>query len=292
MKTILTNEIKEIRSKVKQWKNDNLTIGLVPTMGALHKGHESLIQKAKELCDKVIVSVFVNPTQFGPSEDYDKYPRTIEADSKICDSNNVDLIFAPTPAEMYGNRETKTTNKTTTFVYPPYNLVDKLCGKTRLGHFDGVATVVTKLFNIVQPDYAFFGQKDSQQLIIINKMVKDLNIPVKIVPCEIIRENDGLALSSRNKYLTPSGRQKALSISKTLFKIRDLYSQGIKEARILADSAMETLDKTAELEYLEFVDFTTLESIDIIKNSTLVAIAAKVDNVRLIDNVILGENIV
>lgn len=290
MKTILNNEIKEIRIKVEEWKKNNLTIGLVPTMGALHKGHESLIQKAKELCDKVIVSIFVNPIQFGPTEDYDKYPRTIEKDSEICEKHNVDLVFAPTPTEMYSNNGQEKTNTNFTFVYPPYNLVDKLCGKTRPGHFDGVATVVTKLFNITQPDYAFFGQKDAQQLIIINKMVNDLNIPIKIIPCEIVREDSGLALSSRNKYLSLTGKEKALSISKSLFQIKNLYSQGIKETRILADSVLELLDKKAELEYLEFVDYNTLEPIDSIKHKTLVAIAAKIDNVRLIDNIILGDN--
>lgn len=292
MKPILTNEIKETRQKVKQWKKNNLTIGLVPTMGALHRGHEFLIQKARELCDKVIVSIFVNPIQFGPNEDYDKYPRTIEADLKVCEENNVDLVFAPTPIEMYGNVDCENTNKNLTFVYPPYNLVDKLCGKSRLGHFDGVATVVTKLFNITQSDFAFFGQKDAQQLVIIDKIVKDLNIPVKIIPCEIVREDDGLALSSRNKYLSHTGRNKALSISKSLFKIKDLYSQGLKETKILADSAIDLLDKDAELEYIEFVSFIDLEQVDTIESKTLVAIAAKIDNVRLIDNIILGENTV
>lgn len=290
MKTILTNRINEIREKVKQWKQNNLTIGLVPTMGALHKGHESLIKKAKEQCDKVIVSIFVNPTQFGPNEDYDKYPRTIETDQTICENNNVDLIFAPTPSEMYGTETTDMSNKNLTFVYPPYNLVDRLCGKTRLGHFDGVATVVLKLLNIVQPDYAFFGQKDAQQLIIINKMIKDLNVPVKIVPCKIVREDSGIALSSRNQYLSETGKAKALSISKTLFQIEKLYSQGIEESKILLDSSMSTLDKDLDLEYLEFADYETLEPIDIIHKKTLVAVAAKINNIRLIDNIILGDN--
>lgn len=293
MNTILTNKIEEIRNNVAEWKKQGLKIGLVPTMGALHRGHESLIKKAKELCDKVIVSVFVNPTQFGPSEDYEKYPRTIETDKEVCKNNNVDIVFAPTVNEMYGNtlnNDQDLSNKSLTFVYPPYNLVDKLCGKTRIGHFDGVATVVLKLLNIVQPDFAFFGQKDAQQLIIIEKMVKDLNVPTKIITCPIIREEDGLALSSRNKYLTTEARKKALTISKSLSYIKELYEKGTNESQILFDSSISILDKSIELEYLEFVDMENLEKIDIINKKTLVAIAAKIDNVRLIDNIIIGKN--
>lgn len=285
--TILTNKIEDIRNLVKQWKNQGLKIGLVPTMGALHKGHESLIKKAVETCDKVIVSIFVNPIQFGPNEDYNKYPRTIEKDKALCEKNNVDAIFAPTPEEMYGTTQDRS-NKHFTFVYPPYSLVDKLCGKTRLGHFDGVATVVLKLFNISQADYAFFGQKDAQQLIILEKMIKDLNIPVKIVPCPIVREEDGLALSSRNSYLSDEARKKAISISKSLFYTKQLYEKGTINAKILLDSAISILDKSIELEYIEFVDMKELEPVQEIKDKTLVAIAAKVGTVRLIDNIILG----
>lgn len=293
MNTTLTNKIEEIRNNVAEWKRQGLKIGLVPTMGALHRGHESLIKKARELCDKVIVSIFVNPTQFGPNEDYEKYPRTVETDKETCEKNNVDIVFAPTVSEMYGNSSDKNhdlSNKTLTFVYPPYNLVDKLCGKTRTGHFDGVATIVLKLFNIVQPDFAFFGQKDAQQLIIIEKMVKDLNIPTEIIPCPIIREEDGLALSSRNKYLNPEARKKASTISKSLSYIKELYSKGTIEAKILFDSSISILDGSIELEYLEFLDMENLEKIDIINKKTLVAIAAKIDNVRLIDNIIIGKN--
>lgn len=285
--TILINKIEDIKSIVHEWKKQGLKVGLVPTMGALHRGHESLIQKAAETCDKVIVSIFVNPIQFGPSEDYDKYPRTIEKDKELCEKNNVAAIFAPTPEEIYGKIDDRS-NRKLTFVYPPYSLVDKLCGKTRTGHFDGVATAVLKLFNISEADDAFFGQKDAQQLIIIKKMVKDLNIPIKIVSCPIIREEDGLALSSRNAYLLPEDRQKALSINKALFYTKQLYEKGIIDAKILLDSAISILDKHIELEYLEFVDINELESVQEIKDSTLVAIAARVGNVRLIDNIILG----
>ena len=198
---MLVHTIKEVREQIKEWEKAGLTVGLVPTMGALHNGHLSLIKKAVEKCDKVVVSVFVNPIQFCPGEDLDKYPRTLEADQKLCESNGVNIVFAPTPSEMYGDCQMRT-NDFLTYVIPPFFYVNKLCGKSRVGHFDGVCTVVNKLFNIVQPDFAFFGQKDAQQLIIIKKMVKDLNIPVEIIPCPIVREESGLALSSRNKYLS------------------------------------------------------------------------------------------
>ncbi len=293
MSSILSTNIDETRNIISEWKKEGYSVGFVPTMGALHEGHKSLIQKATEKCDKVVVSIFVNPIQFGPNEDYDKYPRTLDADKHICDENKVDLIFAPTASEMYGESIKNSkgiSNNNFTFVYPPYDFVDTLCGKSRTGHFDGVATVVLKLFNIVAPNYAFFGQKDAQQLIIIEKMVRDLNIPIEIIPCPIIRDKDGLALSSRNKYLSQEARVKALTISKSLKQIQELFNKGINDPKILLDSSISTLDKNIELEYLEFVDLNSLEKIDIINKKTLVAIAAKVDNVRLIDNIIIGED--
>ncbi|MDD3237785.1 MAG: pantoate--beta-alanine ligase [Candidatus Gastranaerophilales bacterium] len=291
MITILTNNIQELKNYILEWKKQGLKIGLVPTMGALHAGHQSLIKKAVEMCDKVIVSVFVNPIQFGPKEDYDKYPRTIDSDLALCEKNGAAVVFAPTPAEMYGIDLTESKTMSTnvqTFVCPPYDLVDKLCGRSRPVHFDGVATVVLKLFNISQADCAFFGQKDAQQLIILKRMVKDLNIPIEIVPCPIVREDDGMALSSRNKYLSPEARKKAVSISKSLTYIKSLFEKGTTDTKILFDSAISVLDKTIELEYLEFVDTKYLEPQDIIQKETLVAIAAKIDNVRLIDNILLG----
>ena len=282
----LINNIDELRKTINNWKKGSEIIGLVPTMGALHQGHASLIKKAKEMCNKVVVSVFVNPIQFGPNEDFDKYPRTIEADKKVCDDLGADIVFAPTPKEMYGNNK-KLSNEDLTFICPPYNYVDCLCGKSRPGHFDGVATVVLKLFNIVNPDYAFFGQKDAQQLFIIKNMVKDLNLNITIVPCPIVREADGLALSSRNTYLSQEERQNALSISKALKQIESLYKQGIKDSRILFDTAISTLNKNIELEYLEFRDYNNFEKVDTIKENTLVAIAAKSGKTRLIDNIIL-----
>lgn len=280
------NKINEVRETVRNWKNQNRIIGLVPTMGALHKGHASLIKKAKETCDKVVVSIFVNPIQFGPNEDYDKYPRSLEADTKLCEELGVDIIFAPTPNEMYGNG-IKLSNTDLTFVCPPYNLVDCLCGKSRPGHFDGVATVVLKLFNIITPDYAFFGQKDAQQLFILKKMVKDLNLNLTIIPCPIVREPDGLALSSRNSYLSDTERQKALTISKALKYVKNLYESGITDVSVLFDSAISIIDKDIEVEYIEFRDFDTFERQENIKQNTLVAIAVKAGKTRLIDNIII-----
>lgn len=286
MNTILLNNISELRKNVKEWKKNGLTVGLVPTMGALHRGHASLIKKAKETCDKVVVSVFVNPIQFGPNEDYDKYPRTIENDMKLCDEIGADIVFVPTPKEMYGEN-TKLSNTELTFVCPPYNLVDCLCGKSRVGHFDGVATVVLKLFNIVTPDYAFFGQKDAQQLYILKRMVKDLNLDLTIVPCPIVREEDGLALSSRNTYLSADERKNALTLSKALEQIEKLYSNGVTDISILFDTAISILDKSIEMEYLEFRNFETFEKVEKAQANTLVAIAARVGKTRLIDNIIL-----
>ena len=287
MSVILLNHIDEVKCNIKKWKNDNLTVGLVPTMGALHAGHASLIKKAKMMCDKVVVSVFVNPVQFGPNEDYDKYPRTIEKDKQLCDEIGADIVFAPSAKEMYGEN-VKLSNTDLTFVCPPYNYIDCMCGKSRPGHFDGVATVVTKLFNIVQPNYAFFGQKDAQQLFIIKKMVKDLNMNLEIIPCPIVRESDGLAMSSRNTYLSADERKRALSISKALFEIEKFYKNGITDTSILFDTAISILDKDIELEYLEFRNFDTFQKVDKITKNTLSAIAVKIGKTRLIDNIILG----
>ncbi len=286
MSTLLLNKIDDVKSNIKNWKKDNLTIGLVPTMGALHRGHASLIKRAKEMCNKVIVSVFVNPIQFGPNEDYDKYPRTMEADKKICEELGVDIVFAPAPSEMYGQGG-KLSNNELTFVCPPYNLTDCLCGKSRIGHFDGVATVVMKLFNITTPDFAFFGQKDAQQLFILKRMVKDLNINLTIIPCPIVREDDGLALSSRNSYLSKEERTWALSISKSLKEIEKLYKQGITDCSILFDTALSILDKNLEIEYIEFRNFDTFEEVKTAANNTLAAMAVKAGKTRLIDNIIL-----
>lgn len=285
---MLVHTIKDVRNQVKQWKKDGLTVGLVPTMGALHNGHLSLIKKAVEKCDKVVVSVFVNPIQFCPGEDLDKYPRTLEADQKLCEDNGVSIVFAPTPTKMYGESQMRT-NDFLTYVIPPFFYVNKLCGKSRVGHFDGVCTVVNKLFNIVQPDCAFFGQKDAQQLIIIKKMVKDLNIPVEIIPCPIVREDSGLALSSRNKYLSEEDRKYALALSQILNNIKQCYKRGITDVEALKETAYKFLNEHHDLEYLEFMNEENLDEMKTADNHTRVFIACKVGGVRLIDNILLGE---
>lgn len=285
---MLVHTIKEVREQIKEWKKAGLTVGLVPTMGALHNGHLSLIKKAVEKCDKVVVSVFVNPIQFCPGEDLDKYPRTLEADQKLCESNGVNIFFAPTPSEMYGDCQMRT-NDFLTYVIPPFFYVNKLCGKSRVGHFDGVCTVVNKLFNIVQPDFAFFGQKDAQQLIIIKKMVKDLNIPVEIIPCPIVREESGLALSSRNKYLSEEDKIQALALSKILNNIKNCYKKGITDVEALKETAYQFLNDHHDLEYLEFMNEENLDEMTTANDHTRVFIACKVGGVRLIDNILLGE---
>ncbi len=279
-------KIKELREQIKEWKKQGLTVGLVPTMGALHAGHLSLIKKSVEKCDRTVVSVFVNPIQFCPGEDLDKYPRTLDADEKLCNDAGVNIVFAPSPEEMYGQGHILS-NDFLTYVIPPYFYVNKLCGKSRVGHFDGVCTVVNKLFNIVQPDFAFFGEKDRQQLIILKKMVNDLNIPVEIIPCPIVREESGLALSSRNKYLTETGKEDALALSRILFNIKMCYNKGIKDVKALKETAYGFLNNNHALEYLEFRDKNTLEEKLTADEDTLVFIAARVENVRLIDNIAL-----
>ena len=285
---MLLHTINEVRQQIKEWKKQGLTVGLVPTMGALHNGHLSLIKKAVEKCDKVVVSVFVNPIQFCAGEDLDKYPRTLEADTKLCEDNGVSIVFAPSPSEMYGEGQMRT-NDFLTYVIPPFFYVNKLCGKSRVGHFDGVCTVVNKLFNIVQPDCAFFGQKDAQQLIIIKKMVKDLNIPVEIIPCPIVREDSGLALSSSNKYLSEEDKVHALVLSKILNNIKSCYKKGIKDVEMLKETAYQFLNEHHDLEYLEFMNQEDLEEVKIADDNTRVFIACKVAGVRLIDNILLGE---
>ena len=285
---LLIHTIEDVRAQIKSWKKDGLTVGLVPTMGALHAGHMSIINKCTERCDKTVVSIFVNPIQFGPSEDFDQYPRTLEADAKLCKKAGVDIIFAPTPKEMYGEGHILS-NDFLTYVVPPFFYSNKLCGKTRVGHFDGVCTVVNKLFNIVQPNFAFFGEKDRQQLIILKKMVKDLNIPVTIVPCPIVRDENGLALSSRNKYLSQKSKKDALVLNKILFNIKSCYDNGITDVRALTETAYSIMNfQSQSLEYLEFRDQDTLEEKLTADDNTIVFIAVKVGGVRLIDNIALG----
>ena len=284
MSLTVVNEISKVRELVKQYKKEGKTIALVPTMGCLHDGHKSLMEKAHSIADVTVISVFVNPIQFCPGEDYDRYPRTLEQDKIVAESAGVDIIFAPSVNEMYPNLQKFSD---LTMVVPPYELTDIMCGKSRVGHFDGVETVVTKLFNIVQPDYACFGMKDIQQLFLIKKMVRDLNIPVQIIDCPLVREESGIALSSRNKYLSDSEKETALTISKSLFAIKESVKLGIRDTKKLFDVCLTNLSKNVELEYLEFVNADTFKKVDEIENKTICAIAARVGNVRLIDNIIL-----
>ena len=281
--SLIINRISDIKTQIFEWKKQGLRIGLVPTMGALHIGHESLIKKARQTCDKVIVSIFVNPTQFGPNEDFDKYPRTLEKDAELCKANGVDVIFAPSSQEMYPD------NVNLTQIMPSESFQNKLCGKSRQGHFNGVALVVTKLFNISQADVAFFGLKDAQQFFIIKKLVKDLNIPIELVGCPIIRDFDGLAMSSRNVYLTSEGRQKALCLNKMLEKIQELYQNGEKSVENAKNEALKLLESGVNIEYFEFVSTDTLDTKLNLGPGLLVAIAVKLNNIRLIDNIILEK---
>lgn len=280
-KVIVVSTVKEIREVLR----NKAKIGLVPTMGALHSGHKNLIERSVAQNEITVVSIFVNPTQFGVNEDFDKYPRTFNEDAKICEELGVDYIFAPAAGEMYSDA------KSLTMICPSYNDVDKLCGRFRTGHFDGVATVVGKLFNIIKPTRAYFGKKDAQQLFIIKKMVSDLNFDIEIIECPTIREKDGLAISSRNTYLDEKSRETASNISRTLFKIKELFENGINDHKTLSDTALAMLsgfEDIQEIEYFEIVNannFEIYENIDIIKQNSIALIAVKINGVRLIDNV-------
>jgi pantoate ligase / CMP/dCMP kinase len=256
------------------------SIGFVPTMGALHVGHQSLIERARSENTVVIVSIFVNPLQFAADEDLDRYPRQLEIDRVICEAAGVDMLFVPT-VESMGIRDTLTQ------VVPPASMVNRLCGNTRTGHFQGVATIVAKLLNIVQPDRAYFGEKDAQQLAIIRRIVADLNLPVSIIGCPTLRANSGLAHSSRNQYLSPTGRSQAAVIYRSLQQAQKLAKNGETDPHKLLTVAKTELSTVPEfhLEYLELVDPHTLESIDTLAKPALLAIAGRIENTRLIDNI-------
>jgi pantoate--beta-alanine ligase len=256
-------------------------LGFVPTMGALHEGHLSLLRAARERCDVVAASIFVNPTQFAPNEDFAKYPRALERDSELLQFEQVDLLFTPTKEEMYPLGAV-------TFV-EVRDLSDRLCGKSRPGHFRGVATVVNKLFNIVQPDFAFFGQKDAAQSAVIRRMVRDLDLAVNVVVCPIVREADGLAMSSRNAYLSAADRKQAAALSRALRKAESLYRSGERDPKKLIDSARRIFAEQPEVavEYIEIADPDTLETLRDLSRPALVAVAARVGSTRLIDNIVL-----
>ena len=274
----VTKTVEETRKLVKDWKKQGKTIGLVPTMGFLHEGHASLIKRCREENDIVVVSDFVNPTQFGPTEDLEAYPRDFERDSRLCESLGADLIFNPEPSDMY----------TDPHAYVSIDLLSEtLCGKTRPIHFKGVCTVVSKFFNIVSPDRAYFGQKDAQQLAIIRKMVQDLNFDITIVGCPIIREEDGLAKSSRNTYLSPEERKAALCLSKAVKKGREIIKPGIDAEEVL--SAMRDIinaEPLAKIDYVSMVDALNMQPVDKADRNVLVAMAVYIGKTRLIDNFI------
>lgn len=273
--------VEEVRKQVKAWKQEGLSVGLVPTMGYLHEGHESLIKKAVEQNDRVVVSVFVNPIQFGPKEDLATYPRDLERDSALCENAGANLIFHPEPEEMYFD-------DFCTFI-DMENLTKGLCGKTRPTHFRGVCTVVGKLFNIVQPDRAYFGQKDAQQLAVITRMVRDLNFDLEIVGCPIIREEDGLAKSSRNTYLLEKERKAAVILHKGLTKGEQMVRDGEKDAMKVKKAICNIIESEpmAEIDYVEVVNFDNMKEISVIEGKILVAVAVYIGTTRLIDNFIV-----
>ena len=273
----IVSTIEEVRAQVKEWKKEGQSIGFVPTMGYLHEGHMSLIDAAGEN-DKVVVSIFVNPMQFGPTEDLASYPRDLEHDAKLCEEHGVDLIFHPTPEEMYGDQF---------YSYVDMDVLTKeLCGLSRPVHFRGVCTVVTKLFNIVTPDRAYFGQKDAQQLAVIKRMVKDLNMPLTITGCPINREADGLAKSSRNTYLSIEERKAALVLSRSIFLGKEMVEKGERDCkRILAAMTAEIeKEPLAKIDYVKIVDLDTMQQVEKIDRGILAAIAVYIGKTRLIDN--------
>ena len=286
---VLLQTISELRSYLVVHRQNSQKIALVPTMGALHRGHISLIERAIAKNNIVVVSIFVNPLQFAPSEDLSNYPRQLDRDLEICEKLGVDLVFAPESSQINSSGDTRSLFLTTAVV-PPASMTEVLCGKYRPDHFKGVATIVTKLFNIVQPNRAYFGEKDAQQLAIIHRLVKDLNIPVEIVSCPIIREASGLALSSRNQYLTPDEKQQAAVIYRSLQQAKLTFDKGLT-SRDLIDLVKQNLNRIEEvkIQYVELVDPVTLESIEQIEHSGLLAIAAYVGSTRLIDNIVLQK---
>ncbi|MCI7131501.1 MAG: pantoate--beta-alanine ligase [Lachnospiraceae bacterium] len=274
----IATTINGVRTQVKAWKKEGLSVGFVPTMGYLHEGHGSLISRAREENDKVVVSIFVNPMQFGPGEDLESYPRDLEKDSAYCESLGADLIFHPEPEEMY-------TDGFCSYVDMSV-LTEELCGLSRPVHFRGVCTVVNKLFNIVQPDRAYFGQKDAQQLAIIKRMVQDLNMDLEIIGCPIVREEDGLAKSSRNTYLSAEERQAALVLSKAVKLGQELVAAGEKDAKKIVSEMSALIEKEplARIDYVKAVDGLTMQQIDTVKEPMLVALAVYIGKTRLIDN--------
>jgi len=274
--------IAEIREFVRNARAEGKTIGFVPTMGYLHQGHLELMRRAKESCDVVVISIFVNPTQFGPKEDFAQYPRDLERDLRMAEDVGVDAVFNPSTEEMYPAGYC-------TYVEVE-RITEKLCGLSRPGHFRGVATVVTKLFNIVNPDQAFFGQKDAQQVLVIKRMVADLNLNVEVVTVPTVREADGLAMSSRNVYLNAEQRQAALVLSRSLQKAAEAVAAGQQDVSVIRQLVVGMIEAEplAEIDYVEIYSYPDLEPVDKIQGPALLALAVKIGQTRLIDNTILG----
>lgn len=278
----IVGTVKEVREQVKEWKKQGLSVGFVPTMGYLHEGHKSLMDAARKGNDKVVVSIFVNPMQFGPTEDLATYPRDLDHDAALCESAGVDLIFHPEAEEMYEKDFCSFVDMT--------GLTEGLCGKTRPIHFRGVCTVVNKLFNIVTPDHAYFGQKDGQQLAVIKRMVRDLNMDIEIVGCPIVREEDGLAKSSRNTYLSPEERKAALILSKTVALGKEL-AKTEKDANKVVEAMKKNIETEplAKIDYVEAVDALSMAPVEKLEGTYMLAMAVYIGKTRLIDNTLINE---
>jgi len=282
----VVRSLKEMQSISETLRKTGKTIGFVPTMGYLHDGHMSLVERARKENDIVVMSIFVNPVQFAPGEDFDRYPRDIERDKKIAQEGGVDYLFVPEVSEMYPEGYS-------TYVEVE-GITEVLCGAKRPGHFRGVATVVTKLFNIVKPHRAYFGKKDFQQLKVIERLVKDLNFDVEVIGCPIVREKDGLAMSSRNVYLSPKERESATSLYRALKLAKELIEKGERNPETIKSKMEEFIlshPHVKAIDYIEIVDSWTLKPVDEIKEGTLIALAVFVGNARLIDNWVVGERI-
>lgn len=276
----ILNTIKDMRIEIKKARRNGSSIGFVPTMGYLHEGHLSLIKRAKRENDLVIVSIFVNPTQFGIGEDFESYPRSLSRDSRLIESAGGDIVFSPSILEMYPR-------ECSTYVKIEGDITKKLCGASRPGHFRGVTTIVTKLFNIVAPDRAYFGQKDAQQVAVIEQMVRDLCFDVEIIPCPTVREEDGLAMSSRNTYLKKDERSAAAVLFKSLSRAEEMIKKGERNPLKISDIILNNIrsEPLSKVDYIEIVNNKTLESIEEIKGDILIALAVRIGNTRLIDNI-------
>jgi pantoate--beta-alanine ligase len=277
----IIKSVKEMQAFSEACRTQGRTIAFVPTMGYLHQGHAHLMREGRKLGDVLIVSIFVNPTQFGPGEDFEKYPRDWERDAQLCESVGADVIFAPTAAEMYpqGYQTAITVSQVS----------QNLCGAARPTHFQGVATVVAKLFNCAKPHVALFGEKDFQQLVVIRRMVQDLNMDIQIIGVPTVREQDGLAMSSRNTYLSADERVSALSLSRGLNRAQELFQQGERRSRVLINTVREMIEKEpgAAVDYIKVCDIETLQDIETIAGPAVIALAVKIGRARLIDNIVL-----